>query len=355
MMTIIKKTMLALMIVTGLFIVSQSVLKTQPHVKENDQVIPKVEVASVFPRYEFGNHSFGELSLLNNGEVWAVGYDGQHIQRMYHSKDRGKNWSDVEVPSNGFSFKSLSFSDSLNGWAVGGKGLIIRTTDGGKNWEKLKAPTHSELHAAHFFNSQVGYIAGREKFGDKVTDEVWGNMEILCTKSSGEEWRICYKEKKPSSVFRITTPSESEALIVLDGNRLIRTDNQGATWHLVDLHGKKVSSVALTRDGALWIVGNNGSFEHSDDRGRTWQHMRTFDVNANNTNWWDVAFNQAGAGIAVGESGLLAATLDSGKTWKMLDSNIRDHLRAVYLQDNYAIILGEKNIYTVTINASTQK
>lgn len=47
--------------------------------------------------------------------------------------------------------------------------------------------------------------------------------------------------------------------MALDGNRLIRTDNQGTTWRLVDLSGKKVSSVALAGDGVLWVVGYNGT------------------------------------------------------------------------------------------------
>jgi photosystem II stability/assembly factor-like uncharacterized protein len=354
-MTTDKRIMLLLIVVTGVIAASPSALKTRARSSKYSQTAPKLEIISSIPRYEFGKYDFGNVALLDNGQAWAVGYDGRHIERVYHSKDRGKSWDAVDVPGNGFTLKALSFSDPQNGWAVGGNGLVIRTTNGGKSWEKLKAPTRRELHAVHFANSRVGYIAGREKFLDKITDEVWGSIEIFCTKNGGETWRSCYKENKPSSVFQITTLSESEALVALDGNRLISTDNQGTTWHLVDLSGKQVSSVALAADGSLWVVGYKGTFERSEDRGRTWRHVVSFSGDTADRKWEEVAFNQAGMGIAVGESGSLAVTADRGKIWQLLDSGIQDHLRAVQLQDNYAIILGAKMVYSITIGAVAQK
>lgn len=355
MTVIIKRISLPLIFVIGLLVAGRPELRHSDRNSEHSQTSPKLEIISSIPRYEFGSHHFGDVALLQNGEAWAVGYNGQHVQRVYHSKDRGKSWDAVEVPGNGFTLKALSFSDLQNGWAVGGNGLVIRTTNGGKSWKKLKPPTRGELHAVRFANSRVGYIAGRERFGDKITDEVQGSIEIYCTKDGGETWRSCYKESEPSSVFQIMTPLESEALVVLDGNRIIRTDNQGETWRLIDLSGKKVSSVGLAGDGSLWVVGYNGTFEHSEDGGTTWRHISPFGGDVAGRNWWEVAFNHAGMGIAVGEDGSLAVTLDSGKTWQWFAPSIHDHLRAVRLQDGYAIILGAKKIYLITIGSVTQK
>lgn len=354
-MTVVKGITLLLIVVISVLMVSRSALKTPDQGAQPSQAIPKLEVVSSIPRYQFGSYDLSDIELLNNGEAWAVGYDGQHVQRVYNSKDRGKSWDAVDVPGTGFTLNAISFSDPQHGWAVGGKGLVIRTKDGGKSWELLKQPTHSELHEVYFANSRVGYIAGNERFGDKITDEVWGSIEIFCTRDGGETWRRCYKKDEPSIVFQIMAPSESVALVALDGNRLIRTDDQGANWQPVDLSGKKVFSVARASDGALWVVGNKGTFERSEDGGRTWRHGESFEGGAARKDWEQIAFNLTGMGIAVGEGGLLAVTLDNGKTWQLLDSRVQDRLRAVRLQDGYAIISGAENVYSITIGNIAQK
>ncbi|HLG13897.1 MAG TPA: YCF48-related protein [Blastocatellia bacterium] len=326
----------------------QPALKTRSRDSKHFQVVPRVEVIATIPRYEVGRYDLGDIALLDTGDAWAVGYDGEHVRRVYYSRDRGKGWNAVDVPGNDFTLNALDFSDSQHGWAVGGSGLIIRTTNGGKSWELLRPPTSSELHAVHFANSRIGYVAGRERVGDKITDELTGTVEIFCTKDGGETWKSCYKENEPGTVFQITNFSEAGAFVVLNGNRLIRTDDQGATWRPVDLSSKHVASVALAGNGVHWVVGRNGMFERSDNGGRTWRKVSSL---ADGKNWWGIAFNTAGTGVAVGDGGLMAVTLDNGKTWQLPDTGIRDHLRAVRLRGNYAIILGAKKVYSATISA----
>lgn len=48
---------------------------------------------------------------------------------------------------------SLSFSDPLNGWAVGWGGSIVKTTDGGENWVNHPRPDGSYLFACFFLST----------------------------------------------------------------------------------------------------------------------------------------------------------------------------------------------------------
>lgn len=308
-----------------------------------------IEIVSAVPRDETGKYDLGDIALLANGDAWAVGYDGKHIGRVYYSKDRGKTWDAVDVPGNDFTLKALSFSDSQHGWAVGGNGLVIRTINGGKSWELMETPTTFDLQAVHFVNSQVGFIAGKTALLNRITDEVSGSFEILCTKNGGETWRRCYKEDKPSNVFQITTFSESVAFALLDGNRLIRTDDQGKTWREVPLSAKHIFSIAFAPDGAGWIVGNQGVFQRSGDGGKTWQQPTSLAQNFMSKNWEAVNFNDTGIGLAVGENGALALTRDNGNTWEIQTLATSDHLRAVRLQGSSAIVLGAQNIYWLAL------
>jgi len=244
---------------------------------------------------------------------------------------------------------AIAFVDSQHGWAVGGNGSMIRTRDGGKTWELLKPPTKAELHAVHFVNPSVGYVGGNKKFRNKLNDEVWGSVEILCTRDGGETWRKCYQENQPLTVFQITTASEPRAFVSL-GDRLIRTDNQGATWQEVKLSAKYISSVAFAPNGTGWLVGSHGVFQTTSDGGKTWQQPASLTQDFVTRDWEAVAFNSNGIGLAVGENSTLAVTTDDGKTWELQTLIKSDHLRAIRLQDSRAMILGAQNAYSLDVS-----
>jgi photosystem II stability/assembly factor-like uncharacterized protein len=347
---VVRRTVLVIIFGGLSLAVVQLILRTQSRDSQPVQGNPKVEIRSAIPRNETGRYGLGEVAFLDSGEAWAVGYDGKHPQQVYHSRDLGMSWESVNVPGNEWlTLKALSFSDSTHGWAVGGYGLIIRTTDAGRSWQRTTRSGDQDMEAVSFVNPNVGFAGGTKAVRNRITDEVKGSLEILCTKDGGEHWQSCYKENEPGTVFQIATLSESAALVVLDGNRLIRTDDQGATWRPIDLSTNQIASVALAGDGAHWVVGRNGTFERSDDGDRTWRHVTSLTGNTGGKNWRGIAFNATGAGIAVGDGGLLIITLDNGKTWLESDSGIRDDLRAVRLQGDSAIILGVKKVYSIRI------
>lgn len=354
-MRVCRRIVLLLIIAVVSLADGQVALKTRARGSKHVQVVPKVEIISTIPRNETGRYGLGDIALLDNGESWAVGYDGEHTDRVYHSTGAGKVWQSVVVPGNGFTFKAVTFVDSQHGWAVGGNGLLIRTTNGGKSWKLLKAPTSSELHSVHFFNSRIGYVAGREGVRNPITDEVKGSVEILCTKDGGGTWRRSYKEDEPGSVFQIIPFSESGAFVVLDGNRLLRTEDQGETWQQVELSAKHVSAVALAPNGIDWLVGRNGVFQHSDNRGRTWQQAEPPKGETRSMNWWAITFSSNGTGLAVGDGGLLAITLNNGKTWQLQETGIQDDLRVVRLRGPHAIILGAKKAYSISVSSTGQR
>jgi photosystem II stability/assembly factor-like uncharacterized protein len=68
---------------------------------------------------------------LPNKTAWAVGIAGQIV---YQDRPGGA-WKRPELGMELVSWLShVDFYDVTNGWIVGGYGLILRTTDGGKTW-----------------------------------------------------------------------------------------------------------------------------------------------------------------------------------------------------------------------------
>ena len=151
------------------------------------------------------------------------------------------------------------------------------------------------------------------------------------------------------------TVTESEAFVVLDGNRLMKTDDQGKTWRPVPLSSKKAFSIAFAPNGVGWIVGNKGCFQRSDDGGKTWKQPSSLTEDFVNRDWEAVAFNSNGTGLAVGENSTLALTTDSGTTWELQTSIKSDHLRAIRMQGSRAVILGAQNAYAIDVSRVTSQ
>jgi photosystem II stability/assembly factor-like uncharacterized protein len=347
----ITKVIVLLLVVGGVSLAARQVVQKMRASKAAPAAVnPQIEVVSATSRHETGRYDLGDIALLNNGEAWAVGYDGEHTDRVFYSKDSGNTWQAVDVPGTGFPFKALTFTDRQHGWAVGGHGLVLRTTDGGKSWELMKRPTDYDLTAVHFVNARVGFAGGTAGVRDRISDEVTGSVEILCTKDGGETWRRCYYHNEPILVFQIMARSDSNAFAVLAGNQLIRTDNGGDTWQQVPLSSKYVFSIAFAPNGVGWIVGRHGVFQTSSDGGKTWQQPSSLTKDFVNRDWWAVTFNSNGTGLAVGENSTLALTTDNGTHWNLQRAINSDDLRAVRMQESAALVLGAKNLYSIKLS-----
>ncbi len=199
------------------------------------------------------------------------------------------------------------------------------------------------MNAVEFFNRKIGYVAGYERFLNKINDEVTGSAEIYCTKDGGLSWQKCYQENELSTVFQIVAFSETEALVVLDGMRLIRTENGGRSWHSVSIPTSYIYSVAFAPNGVGWAVGK-GSFLSSSDRGRAWYKPNHINQKMVESDWSAICFNSAGIGIAVGEDGAIAITSDGGGTWEQLELINSDDLRAVQIQGSNAIFRSGEDV-----------
>ena len=75
----------------------------------------------------------------------------------------------------GNALRDVIFVAEESGWAVGDKGTIIHTGNGGKDWELQPSTTPLDLMSVHFVDEQTGWAAGK-------------NGTIIKTDNGGESW-----------------------------------------------------------------------------------------------------------------------------------------------------------------------
>ena len=77
------------------------------------------------------------IFFINQNEGWVVGKDTGVLNRgvILHTTNSGKNWSEIKIENSDLSYKRVYFSGS-RGWLIG-ENNVYRTQDGGKSWQKV--------------------------------------------------------------------------------------------------------------------------------------------------------------------------------------------------------------------------
>src|SRR3954451_21524765 len=100
------------------------------------------------------------VQFIDASEGWAVGDDGV----IWHSIDGGKTWERQKSGTRA-SLRGVHFQTPYTGWAVGriespnggsSVGVMLRTADGGVNWEEAGVNVLPGLHAVRFLNEKDG-------------------------------------------------------------------------------------------------------------------------------------------------------------------------------------------------------
>ena len=120
-------------------------------------------------------NSFFALDQAPNGVLHAVGYG-----LVLRSGNSGREWRRADV--DGDIFRDVHFPEAQVGYAVGSSGTIIKTTDGGSTWVKIRNgggiwQSNLDFRAVHFIDADRGFIAGFDGL-------LWR------TNNGGEDWSV---------------------------------------------------------------------------------------------------------------------------------------------------------------------
>jgi len=120
------------------------------------------------------NHEMQDACYLNADEVIAVGYGA-----VFKSYDSGRTWE--PKPVQGEFFLTVNFPSPTIGYAAGFTGTIIKTTDGGETWKKIRngnrlATKREVFRDILFTSTEKGYLVGDEGV-------------FWITEDGGDSWR----------------------------------------------------------------------------------------------------------------------------------------------------------------------
>ena len=232
------------------------------------------------------------VSAVSQRVAWASGA-GSTVLR---TTDGGKTWQKLNVTSDALDFRDIDAIDDKTAYALsignGPASRIYKTTDAGATWTmQFKSEDEKAfLDAMSFWDANNGIV-----FGDSID----GQFYILMTSNGGQTW-------SPVSTARLPPALQGEGAFAASG-----------------------TNIALFGKTHAWIgtgAGAKARVLRTTDHGRSWQVSDTPLAAGQSAGIFSIAFRDAKHGVVVGgdyrkESEAvdnLAVTNDGGATWKLV-------------------------------------
>jgi len=223
--------------------------------------------------------------------------------------------------------RDVFFTSPQRGFAVGDRGTILCTDDGGQTWSQLASDTEANLRSVSFISEAEGWIAGggtREYSGSSFG-------VVLATEDGGETWNVVCDQKLPG-VYRIQFFSDVEGIAVGDATDqrstgLHSTTDGGRTWSPIPgdptncwRTAEFASSKFALLAGEKGTFGSlaNGQVTNSTPLGGL-RGIKASSLDRPAKTMW-----------AVGDGGLVVRSSDGGASWPAADSTMPAESKMVF-------------------------
>ena len=229
--------------------------------------------------------------------------------------------------------RGVSAVSSSVAWASGAGGTVLRTSDGGRRWQRRPVPGAESLDfrdvdALDATTALVLSIGPGEA------------SRIYRTEDGGATWEERFRNTDPKAFFDAMGFGDAQHGVAfsdsVDGRFVVRTTTDGGrTWIAVPperlppalpeegAFAASGTNVAMLGADRIWIGTSKSRVLRSTDGGRNWSVDATPLATGQATGIFSIAFRDPSNGIVVGGNyqqeddarDNLAVTADGGRTW----------------------------------------
>lgn len=276
---------------------------------------------------------------------------------ILYSDDQGQRWQQASVPVT-VSLTSVCFADARNGWAVGHRGVILATRDGGAHWvrqlqgvQAAQAILQARQDPEQMDEAKRLVAEGADKpflavqcMGDGRVLALGAYGFAFSTQDAGQSWL---------PALALLDGSESQHLNAVQvlGGRIYVAGEQGALMRVdKDLQGfVRFSSpyegsffgLLATRNNSLLAFGLRGHVFRSVDQGAHWQPVAL----ASNKSLTAATELRDGSLLLADESGQGWLSRDDGRSFRPVAPEERFPLIALLaLPDGGSLAVGINGI-----------
>ncbi len=210
--------------------------------------------------------------------------------------------------------------------AVGERGHVLLSDDGGAQWRQVAVPTSATLTATFFVDERSGWAVGHDAV-------------ILHTSDGGETWELQYRDiELESPLLDVWFSDPAHGFAVGAYGLFLETRDAGATWERrqiseADAH---FNSLFVAPDGTLYIAGEFGTLLKSSDSGVSWSAQET---PYSASFFGGLALSQGDVLVFGLRGNAYRLRVESGE-WQRLQTNTQSSLMAGWITADGQLILG---------------
>ncbi|HHJ52886.1 MAG TPA: T9SS type A sorting domain-containing protein, partial [Caldithrix abyssi] len=249
---------------------------------------------------------------------YAVGTNGTILK----TENGGAEWQPITSGVE-YHLEAVTFLDDRTGFAVGWGGTILRTDDSGRSWQQVPSGINTMLRSVVFNNRQTGWAVGEKGV-------------ILRTGNGGQSWSTFFSNVD-YDFYQAFFSNDSCGWIVggkwsgWEYNPVVfRTIDGGSNWVISSTPGQDaMRAVFFISPQKGWIAGTRGQILRTQNGGVTWslqQSDKSYELRS-------LAFTSEEQGWAVGSRGTALVTSDGGQSWQPMETGTGYILRTVVFAD----------------------
>ncbi len=212
--------------------------------------------------------------------------------------------------------------------AVGERGTIIVSEDGGENWQT----THSDQQLPVT-------LTGINWLGGKTLLAVGHDQLILRSEDAGETWTVVMSDSESGEPLLGTWSGDGEHVFAYGSfGRYFVSHDAGKNWAMqeLDIHGEHLNDLAGDGERMQLMVGEMGLVLRSDDYGTNWSPVEPFYRGS----LFGVAHLQGNSWVVYGMRGHVFVSQDDGLNWNQLELPHRLPLYGHAEDENGIVIVG---------------
>jgi len=215
-------------------------------------------------------------------------------------------------------------------WAAGSYGKVVRSDDGGSSWAVQPTPDDAHLQAIAAWDADRAVAVGNRGI-------------VIVTVDGGRSWReiVVPRSEVANKLMQVRTYPGGLGWAVGEVGAVLRTADYGATWvRVLEEKDQAWNDIFFLGDDG-WMVGEFGQIMRTGDGGQNWQAV----ASPIESSLMSVHFRDAANGVAVGLAGAVLVTTDGGATWNEAPRVTREHLNCVIWDGSRWVAVGDKGVY----------
>lgn len=251
--------------------------------------------------------SLEDIHFCDDMHGFAVSYDMTidefaEIAEIIRTTDGGENWEIVDTLQ-GIRPTGIYFVSPQEGYISSAGGKVYKTNNGGFSWSELTTGTDACITGMAFTGSNVGYFATE-----------YNPSAVFKTYNAGQIWEVVLDLNGSGAVRDIQFINETTGFALTSGS-ILRTDDAGATWSEYSISDTALLLDVFFIDETTGFAGGfQGDVYKTIDGGITWEYKPLPEYST----VMEFFFTDSNTGYAAADGASFYQTGNGGNTWTKL-------------------------------------